>query len=264
MVAPVAAAPTVTVTNGTPGEAPALASAVKIRVTLIVGTDAPRLVATQQTTVRGLLNEQNVTWSDLDRTDPDIDNPINDGGTVTVTRVEKVTYDISNPIDFDYVWRWDDRMTTEPVTLREGSPGESVDHWEAWKKNGVVTLRTYLGSEVVSDPVSQIEIYGGRKPLTSRDGARERRSLTVVATGYTRWDPGCGKYTAIGMEAKHGVVAVDPNVIPLGSRVYVDGYGPAIAGDTGGAIKGNRIDLCFDSLQEADDWGRRTVSVVIY
>lgn len=70
-------------------------------------------------------------------------------------------------------------------------------------------------------------------------------------------------HTATGMKAQHGVVAVDPSVIPLGTRLYVEGYGNAIAADTGSAIKGNRIDLCFDTLSECNKYGRRTVKVEI-
>jgi 3D (Asp-Asp-Asp) domain-containing protein len=65
------------------------------------------------------------------------------------------------------------------------------------------------------------------------------------------------------MYPQYGVVAVDPRVIPLGTRLFVEGYGSAIAGDTGGAIKGNRIDLCFNSDDEAEKVGRRTVRVLI-
>jgi 3D (Asp-Asp-Asp) domain-containing protein len=86
----------------------------------------------------------------------------------------------------------------------------------------------------------------------------------------TAYDPGpisCGKYadgyTAIGMKAEKGVVAVDPRVIPMRTRLYVEGYGLAIAADTGGAIKGNRIDLCFPTYQEALRYGRRTVKVYL-
>ena len=59
------------------------------------------------------------------------------------------------------------------------------------------------------------------------------------------------------------MVAVDPRVIPLGSRIYVEGYGEAIAGDTGGAIKGNRIDVLMPSKSQSSDWGRKTVQVTI-
>jgi 3D (Asp-Asp-Asp) domain-containing protein len=83
-------------------------------------------------------------------------------------------------------------------------------------------------------------------------------TITVQATAYTG-----GGYTASGMQAAEGVIAVDPTVIPLGSRVYVDGYGYAVAADTGGAIQGNIIDLYFSSQAACQNWGRRTVTVHI-
>ncbi|MHB8139792.1 MAG: 3D domain-containing protein [Vulcanimicrobiaceae bacterium] len=87
------------------------------------------------------------------------------------------------------------------------------------------------------------------------------RPMHMVATAYTANCTGCSGITALGYHAGHGIVAVDPRVIPLGTRLYIPGYGVAIAGDTGGAIIGNRIDLGFNSLQAAIDFGRRTVTV---
>ena len=83
----------------------------------------------------------------------------------------------------------------------------------------------------------------------------------MVATAYTAGCPGCSGYTATGYRAGHGIVAVDPRVIPLGTKLYIPGYGFAIAGDTGGAIVGDRIDLGFDSLDDAVAFGRRSVKV---
>jgi peptidoglycan DL-endopeptidase CwlO len=97
-------------------------------------------------------------------------------------------------------------------------------------------------------------------PVTGRHTGR---FLNMVATGYSPQEPGLSDHTATGMKAQHGVVAVDPTVIPLGTRLYVEGYGNAIAGDTGGAIKGNRIDLCFDTLAECNAYGKRNVRVEI-
>ncbi|MBV9409756.1 MAG: 3D domain-containing protein, partial [Candidatus Eremiobacteraeota bacterium] len=74
---------------------------------------------------------------------------------------------------------------------------------------------------------------------------------------------GCSGTTAIGRPAGHGIVAVDPSVIPLGTRMYIPGYGHAVAGDTGGAIRGNRIDLGFDSTAQAYQFGRRSVTVYL-
>ncbi len=95
------------------------------------------------------------------------------------------------------------------------------------------------------------------------NGKHTGRFLTMVATGYSPEEPGLSDATASGLKAQRGVVAVDPRVIPLGTRVHVEGYGYAIAGDTGSAIKGMRIDLCFDTLEECNAYGKRTVQVEI-
>lgn len=92
-------------------------------------------------------------------------------------------------------------------------------------------------------------------------------TFIVEATAYTAYCNGCSGITYTGQNLRANpnqkVIAVDPNVIPLGSRVYVEGYGEAIAGDTGGAIKGNRIDVFVPSTSEALNWGRRTVKVTV-
>jgi 3D (Asp-Asp-Asp) domain-containing protein len=87
--------------------------------------------------------------------------------------------------------------------------------------------------------------------------------MRVVATGYSAKQPGLDSTTATGALARRGVVAVDPSVIPLGTRMFVPGYGYAVAADTGGAVKGAHVDLCFDTVAEAVDWGRRSVTIVI-
>ena len=89
------------------------------------------------------------------------------------------------------------------------------------------------------------------------------REMRCEATGYSPGEPGVNHRCATGAFATRGVIAVDPRVIPLGTHVYVPGYGYAVAADTGGAIKGNRIDLCYDTYDEAIRWGRRTVTIVI-
>ncbi|MGM2314524.1 cell wall-binding protein EntB [Bacillus cereus group sp. BceL075] len=99
-----------------------------------------------------------------------------------------------------------------------------------------------------------------------------KRELTVVATAYTADPSENGTYggrvlTAMGHDLTANpnmrIIAVDPKVIPLGSKVWVEGYGEAIAGDTGSAIKGNRIDVLMGSKSKAMNWGRQTVKVKI-
>ncbi len=93
------------------------------------------------------------------------------------------------------------------------------------------------------------------------------RVITMVATGYDGCyecnKPYYGAPSYIGLPLRRGIVAVDPNVIPMGTRLYVEGYGAAIAADQGNAIKGNRIDLFFDSHQEALNWGKKTIKVTV-
>lgn len=91
---------------------------------------------------------------------------------------------------------------------------------------------------------------------------KNSQSLVVIASAYAP-GAGAGHITAIGKRARRGIVAVDPRVIPLGTKLYIPGYGYGVAADTGGAIKGNRIDLCFDTREEAINWGRRRVVVYI-
>lgn len=108
-------------------------------------------------------------------------------------------------------------------------------------------------------------LSGSSSVQVSRGAAR---TLTMVATAYTddaaeNW-PWAGAPSYIGLPLARGIVAVDPKVIPMGSKLYIEGYGEAIAADQGGAIKGNRIDLFMDSKSEAYAWGMRTVKVTVY
>lgn len=84
-------------------------------------------------------------------------------------------------------------------------------------------------------------------------------TLTVTATGYTG-----GGRTATGAPTGWGVVAVDPGVIPLGTRMSIPGYGEGVAADTGGAIQGSTIDLWFPTVAQANAWGRRTVTITLH
>lgn len=96
-------------------------------------------------------------------------------------------------------------------------------------------------------------------------GASSGKTVIVESTAYSVAESASSFYTALGIDLRQNpmVIAVDPRVIPLGSRVEVSGYGTAIAGDTGGAIKGNKIDVHFSSVAQCLQWGRRTVTVKI-
>ncbi|HEV2471923.1 MAG TPA: 3D domain-containing protein, partial [Chthonomonadales bacterium] len=121
------------------------------------------------------------------------------------------------------------------------------------RSDGTELNREKIGSRIVKRPVSRIVESGRRTTLASRGYFSGRRVLIMRATVY---DPfhcggsGTGR-TRAGLMGGYGVVAVDPHFIPLGTRLYIEGYGYAVAADTGGAIKGNRIDLGINSRRDA-------------
>lgn len=117
----------------------------------------------------------------------------------------------------------------------------------------LVRPRDHVVREGTAEPVAQHSV--GLRPYS--------QVLYMEASAYLPSDGGGSGYTALGIPARYGVVAVDPNIIPLGTRLYIPGYGEAIAADTGGAINGYMIDLCMEDYYQAIAFGRRTVEVYI-
>ncbi|MBO0603207.1 LysM peptidoglycan-binding domain-containing protein [Sporosarcina sp. E16_3] len=105
------------------------------------------------------------------------------------------------------------------------------------------------------------------KTVSRSTTTNDVKEFTVTATAYTAYCNGCSGITKTGINLRENselkVIAVDPNVIKLGTKVHVEGYGYAIAGDTGGAIKGNKIDVFIPTKSEAYKWGRKKVKITI-
>lgn len=157
--------------------------------------------------------------------------------------------------------------------IESGSPGVALRVYKMLVTNGVESSRTLSAEEIVEPAKPQVVLVGtgssfrvtsaGRLPVDVPAPPAVGRRVRMVATGYTSQDAGCDDWTATGAKARYGVCAVDPHFIPLGTKLYIPGYGYAIAADTGGAIKGNRIDLCFNTRADAFRWGRRSVTVIV-
>ena len=120
-----------------------------------------------------------------------------------------------------------------------------------------------LDRKRVAEPVNAVVRQGVAQSILTPNGyMKYKRVIYGEATAYT-WGGGASGNTSIGLYPKRGIVAVDPRVIPYYTKLYIPGYGMAIAGDTGGAIVGTRIDLFMDSLHECYQWGRRDVEIYI-
>jgi 3D (Asp-Asp-Asp) domain-containing protein len=155
-------------------------------------------------------------------------------------------------------------------TVQNGKNGEKQVTYKVYSKGDEEVRREAVATKLLRKPVPEIVKVGtaAYKRFGSRGGYFSGgKIVNMIATGYTASPSENGGNasgrTATGLRIGHGVVAVDPNFIPLGTRLYIEGYGYAVAADTGGAIKGNRIDLGHDTHRAANQVGRRSVRVRI-
>jgi 3D (Asp-Asp-Asp) domain-containing protein len=184
----------------------------------------------------------------------------------TESRFEEKFATSSAEIKFETEYK-DDPETEAGIetVVTEGENGQKITTTKITFYNG-----EELGRDVVDTktekPVNKLISRGTKivwKTMQTADGEiRYWKKMRVYATHYDQHCPGCNEWTAIGMRAGKGVIAVDPSVIKLRSNVYIPGYGKAVAGDTGGAIKGNIIDLGFDDARTAG-WSARYVDIYL-
>ncbi|WP_285803931.1 G5 and 3D domain-containing protein [Alkalicoccobacillus plakortidis] len=249
---------------------------------------------TTSTTVADFLDREEIELGDLDRVEPILDDHLDKETEVQVTRVEKVTDVVEESISYETITKNDDKLNkgTEKVE-EEGKEGVLKNTFEVVLEDGEEVTRELVKTETVEDRVDRVVAVGTREEAPAvaandEQPVREKKqetkiasetveapasepksekSFTMTATAYTVGCAGCSGVTATGIDLNSNrnmkVVAVDPSVIPLGSKVHVEGYGTAIAGDTGGAINGNKIDLHVPSQAEAERFGRKQVKVTI-
>ena len=172
------------------------------------------------------------------------------------------THQVEVPVAVQYE-RVDTLPKGEEKVLQEGAVGLDEVEEEIHYKQGDVIDTKELQRKTITPMQPKVVQVGTREVEVSRSYDRVREVITMEATAYLPTDGGGDGITATGIRARHGVVAVDPNVIPLGTRVYIPGYGEAIATDTGGDIIGNRIDVVLEDYGSAMQFGRRTVDVYI-
>ena len=212
---------------------------------------------THRSGVGEVLADLGVTLNGLDYTVPALDASLEEGMEIQVHRVTESVIVEQSPIPFDSEWQPDpDSEIDTQSLLSEGEPGVLERRIRFRYEDGVVVDRRIEGESVVLAPQNRVMGYGTKvviRTLQMSEGPVEYwRTFRMLATSYSAStagvSPSASYYgrTALGLKMRHGIVAVDPNVIPLSSRVYVPGYGVGLAGDTGGAIKGKRIDLGFD------------------
>jgi len=242
------------------------------QLTLVDGLEE-RQVWSTSTTVANFLKEQGITLGELDRVEKSLEDVITPGDKVAVVRVEKVTDVVEESIDFAIEKKNDSSVLKgKEKVVTQGKKGTVERTYEVVKENGKIVMKTLQSEKVVSKPTTQVVAVGTKvatvtasRNNTSAGG--KGKEFYVTATAYTPNCNGCTGITATGVNVKSNpnmkLIAVDPNVIPLGSKVWVEGYGYAIAADTGGAIKGNKIDILVSSKSAAKNWGRKKVRIKV-
>ncbi|MBI2593995.1 G5 domain-containing protein [Candidatus Daviesbacteria bacterium] len=184
----------------------------------------------------------------------------------TETRFEEKFATVSASIKFETEYKDDPEVEAGIETVaQEGEDGKKTTTTKITYYNGEEFERDIVDISIAS-PKNKIISRGTKivwKTLQTPEGEIQYwKKMRVYATHYDSRCPGCNDWTAIGLRAGKGVIAVDPKVIKMRSNVYIPGYGKAIAGDTGGAIKGNIIDLGFDDARTAG-WKAQYIDIYL-
>lgn len=222
-------------------------------------------LASAAPTVAELLHRRRVSVGRSDKVFPSPDAPLARNATIRVVRIQHRLVVEQSEIPYNVRTSADPLIPRGIVRVRApGRVGLKERVFKVTLADKRVVRRELVGERVVRSPLDRVITIGSQVQIASRGLFAGRETLDMVATAYSPWCcRGVDNVTAIGILAGYGVVAVDPTVIPLGSRLYIEGYGYAIAGDTGSRIKGLRVDLGFATKREAIRFGRRPVRVYI-
>lgn len=239
-------------------------------------------VWTTKTKVSDLLAEKNIKLDQDDRVSPAKDSNLKEKMTVEVTYVNSKAEKKNEQVKFETVYKEDDSLNkgVEKV-VQEGKNGKKVVEYKVTFENGKEKIRDVFKENVTSYKTDKVVVRGTKEKVvatpvsnvsTSSATSSSSSSASSTPSGgktykmeSTAYSGGGTTAYGINLSANPGlkVIAVDPRIIPLGSKVWVEGYGEAIAGDTGGAIKGNIVDVYFPNESQCYSWGRRMVTVKV-
>lgn len=254
----------------TDGSVVLLERAFPVKVTL--GTSS-FTVNTVSKSVGKLLQAEGISIGNYDTLTPSADTLVTPDTEIVVTRVNVQEISQSESIEFDREFHANPQlMRNDSKIISRGKNGSREARYRITSTNGKITEKELISENITQKPVTEIIEYGAEEASPLNEKATEETIDAVSNCAYID----CKAYsyiihgkTATGMRTKRGLIAVDPKIIPLGTRVYVqslDGkpdYGYAVAADTGGSIKGNIIDMWVPTYSEAAQNGVRKMRVYI-
>ena len=231
-------------------------------------------------TVKELLSDLKIKVDDDDIVIPELDTELKSEGKISVIKVDVKVIEKEVEAPFKTIKKKNKELThKQSKILVQGVNGKNKVKCKEYYAGDKLIKEEVIHVETLVKPIDQVFEEGTKDVFTNdRGDFTARKAIKMVATAYEAGPRSTGKrpgdkgygITASGARAKRGTVAVDPRVIPLGTKLYVKSltpgvpdYGFAIAQDTGGAIKGNKIDLFMNTVWECMQFGRRPVMVYI-
>lgn len=233
-------------------------------------------------TVEAAIADSSITLSELDKVTPGLNEQLPENGPIQVVRVTKETEEVTEAIAFETVKKNDPQLLKgKEQTVQEGQEGVLLKKKEKVFEDGVLVAEQVVDEQVQSESIKKIVAVGTKNPvvvLSSSSPALDKATKAgvtfdykqvinnVTVTAYTAGAVSTGKsaehpqygITASGARVTEGrTIAVDPKVVPMGWWVYIEGIGFRRAEDTGSAIKGNIVDVYFDSLSNAQRFGTK-------
>lgn len=241
-------------------------------VTLIVNGEEKQ-ISTFKSDVQDLLVAEGVKYDKNDIVTKDLDEKLNDGMEIEVINVTEEVIKESKSVPFEVnVVEDKDLLKGQTKVEEEGKAGENQLVYKITYHNGKQVEKTFVEEVVSAKPINKIIKKGTKveevKVASSRGESSRKISsnanskgkyMSVVATAYTG-----DSITSTGKKPKWGTIAVDPKVIPYGTKVYIPQFNKTfIAEDCGGAIKGNKIDIFMNDESSVYNWGRKTIDIYI-
>ncbi|EYE87281.1 hypothetical protein Q428_14165, partial [Fervidicella metallireducens AeB] len=222
--------------------------------------------------VASMLKSEGIEIREHDKIKPGLDTKLSSNMEIEITKVDIKTIDQKVEVNFKEIIKKDKKLSnTKTKVLQEGKKGEKLITIQVIYENGQEVARKVIKEILLKKPADRLVLQGSYPHMPVSRGGRVlpfKKVINARATAY--WAVrGVGKtYTASGRlavrnEDGYSTIAVDPKVIPYGTKLFVEGYGFAIAADTGTAIKGNKIDVFFNTFKEACNWAVKNVKVYI-
>ena len=226
----------------------------------IVVKGEEQYISTFKKTVRELLDEAKITYDEDDKITPSLDTKLVDYMDIKVTEVKKLTQKEYENIPFEVKLVEDKNLEKGKTKIeKEGKEGKKEAVYELTYNDGKLVDKKLVKEVISQEPTDKVVKKGIKEEIIVASRGANSRHMKVVATAYA----GDG-ITSTGTRPKWGTIAVDPRVIPYGSKVYIPQFGMTFtAEDCGGAIKGNKIDIFMGSKSQAYSWGRRTIDIYL-